>query len=296
MGRRHPIKTWINYALVAAVVFFSYKYFVGDHSQKPNDPFRGSSQGHPKDIQHPPVKSKDKHREPVVQHEELERQKDEEDVGVKVDDGDLQKEVAHKKETGNMQEQEQQKLVEKPMEKKTDLEENEAKEEKFGLPENPFVEEFVDWKVEEQMIKSRASFFKSLKEKEEELDEDDDKNLLEPHDDITFVTAGSHSTFHATLQFIYSVQYFYPRSTIAIYDIGLTSEEKDFIESLCSTILAPMFLQLWPENLYKIRHRIWRPFVLQVHLANILRYLSATEPHLERLDNRDKPGLDKTMK
>ena len=57
--------------------------------------------------------------------------------------------------------------------------------------------------------------------------------MHEKDDDFAFVTAGSHSTYPATLEFIFSIQYFYPESSIAVYDIGLIPEEKDYVSSGC---------------------------------------------------------------
>ncbi|CAG5118161.1 unnamed protein product [Candidula unifasciata] len=275
MGRKSSFKKYINYTVFAAFLFFGYKYFVGDHYQKPNDPFRDTSRDHPKNIQPEKMsgKTQDKEDKPVLGKDELERPEQvdarvkPDDARAKIDVGEIPKNVGLEKEPLDAVDQEQKKLFEKPIENRPVLSTNKPRAEKHGPEGNPFLNEVIDWELEEEMIKRRAKFFAAVKAKEEQINEGDDMNLSEPHDDITFVTAGSHSTFYATIQFIYSVQYFYPRSTIAIYDIGLTSDEKAFIKSLCNTVLASMLLKLWPENLYKIRHRIWRPFLLQFALV-----------------------------
>ena len=68
--------------------------------------------------------------------------------------------------------------------------------------------------------------------------------MHESDDDFAFVTAGSHSTYPAAIEFIYSVQYFFPKSKIAIFDIGLTQDERDFVRYHILINLATMIALL----------------------------------------------------
>uniref|UniRef100_A0A0B7AWZ8 Uncharacterized protein n=1 Tax=Arion vulgaris TaxID=1028688 RepID=A0A0B7AWZ8_9EUPU len=298
MGRKYHVKSLFNYAVFAVAVFFAYKYFMDDGTQRPADPFREVIQDHPKLIKPRPVNKRteaEKETEQIQQQqqqrpnkveekgeetaikdniekikkEQVEEEGDENNKPqAKIDVGDIPKELFQRNDTLDsliLKEKglpfqhivNNQNIVNKKneTEQKVNTYQNEMKMKYF--------KDSVDWELEEEMAKRRAEFFKSLNAREEQFEPDEFKNLIETHDDITFVTAGSHSTYHATIKFIHSVQYFYPQHKIAIYDIGLTSDERTFIESLCNTVLTSLFLQLWPENLYKIRHRIWRPLLLQ---------------------------------
>lgn len=62
----------------------------------------------------------------------------------------------------------------------------------------------------------------------EEYDPDDFKDMQELDDHLAFITAATDSTsWLAILQFIYSVQYFYPHSDIGVYDLGLSEDKRN---------------------------------------------------------------------
>ncbi|GFO22779.1 metk_1 protein [Plakobranchus ocellatus] len=45
------------------------------------------------------------------------------------------------------------------------------------------------------------------------------------------------------------------------------------MNTLCKTEVVSMWLQMWPESLYRIRHRVWRPLVLQFAMAKFGHYV-----------------------
>ncbi|RUS88482.1 hypothetical protein EGW08_003740 [Elysia chlorotica] len=131
----------------------------------------------------------------------------------------------------------------------------------------------IDWELEEEMEKRRAAFFAAVEAKQQIFNDSDYTDMHEKDDDFTFVTAGSHSTYPAAIEFVYSIQYFYPDSNIAVYDIGFTKEEKNYINNLCRTEVVTLWLEMWPESLYTIRHRVWRALVLQFAMAKFGHYV-----------------------
>ncbi|XP_059174575.1 uncharacterized protein LOC131954802 [Physella acuta] len=255
MGRAWSNKSVLNYVVVAVVVVIGYKVLFGGPAKKSANPFRDTRVEHPKNVKPRPL-------DDAVIYESRDQDVAKDDPDQKeagkpnIDVGDIPKDLDDDT-LDDLKNQKEKKAVKDQFEKRS----------KQPVEKKVFGEDGVDWQLEEEMTKRRASFFKEVADREVQVTENEMLGAHESHDNFAFVTAGSHSTYPATIQFIYSVQYFYPESPIAIYDIGLTSDEKLFISSLCNTEVVSLWLQLWPESLYKNRHRVWRPMLLQFALA-----------------------------
>ncbi|XP_012938971.1 uncharacterized protein LOC101848295 [Aplysia californica] len=282
MGRGVSTKSIVHYTIFAIVVLLGYKFFVQDNGQRDNsiDPFRDDVVEHPRNIRPEVVKEEqipeliqDGIKDTVEEVEnEAEKGANQDEAGAandhkskaKMDVGDLPKDLQPQaRDMGDLMNH---KELRKSFGNKFFKDENAA------AKKDVFHHDGVDWDLEEEMKKRRASFQKTVMSMEEK-DDGEFKDMEEADDDFAFVTAGSHSTYPATIEFIYSVQYFFPKSRIGIFDIGLTSDEREFISSLCKTEVDSLWLQFWPEALYKIRHRVWRPLVLQLALAKYGHYI-----------------------
>ncbi|CAL1537680.1 unnamed protein product [Lymnaea stagnalis] len=255
MGRSFSPRAVVNYAVFGFFLLLGYKIFLGGNDKKSSDPFRDITNDHPKN-----VRGQSENSENVLPGADYKGQghegKVEEDRDP-IDVGDLPKDLANDETDEKLQQKEKEYLQDQLDKHQVNLDkEKKARDDAF-LPDG------VDWEVEKEMVKRRSVFFQSIKEREQPMEEHEFRDMHEADDNFAFVTAGSHSTFPATIQFIYSIQYFYPDSSIGIYDIGLTSDEKTFINSLCNTEVISMWLQVWPEELYKMRHRVWRPLLIQ---------------------------------
>ncbi|XP_013095240.2 uncharacterized protein LOC106078775 [Biomphalaria glabrata] len=257
MGRSFSPKTVVNYAALGFLVLLGYKIFLSGNGKDTKDPFRDTKLSHPKNI-HGRSDHEDGAVLPGAEHLEQKA-----DVDKEIDVGDIPKDLEKKSGEDKLQEKEKE-FIQK------DLQKTEKPQQK---PKKEFFEDGVDWELEKEMAKKRSEFFKAVRAREQPIEEHEFKNMHESDDHFAFVTAASHSTYLAVLQFVYSVQYFYPESKIAIYDIGLTSDERQFIDSLCGAEVVSMWLHVWPESLYKNRHIVWRPLLLQFATAKFGHFI-----------------------
>ena len=89
------------------------------------------------------------------------------------------------------------------------------------------MENKVDWFLEEKLQERRKRFLQDVAKRAEEYDPADFKDMQELDDHLAFITAATdHTSWLALLQFVYSVQYFYPSSDIGVYDLGLSENKR----------------------------------------------------------------------
>ena len=85
----------------------------------------------------------------------------------------------------------------------------------------------MDWQLEEELISRRKNFLQEVEKRAEEYDPETFKDIHEKDDHLAFVTVALDKTSYlALVEFVYSVQCFYPDSQIGIYDIGLKDEHR----------------------------------------------------------------------
>ena len=84
----------------------------------------------------------------------------------------------------------------------------------------------MDWVLEEDLQQRRKKFLEDVASRAEEYNPEYFKNMVEKDDHLAFVTTARDRTFAAVLQFVYSVQYFYPGSEIGVFDLGLSGEKR----------------------------------------------------------------------
>lgn len=304
MGRTFSPRAVLNYIIFAIVVLIGYKVLVEDRNR---DTFGDDDVEHPRNIRHAGIDGKNHERREEVRDSIVNMREESVELqeGIKDTVEEVVKEVGqkhHRKKKHHLDEEEREEIRDKkkvdvgdlPKDLEPEGNEEAAKRdmgdlmnhkelrhqvgEKFHKrkktgKEKKFLVDGVDWELEEEMKRRRALFQKAIENMEEQVHDGEFKDMHESDDDFAFVTAGSHSTYPAAIEFIYSVQYFFPKSKIAIFDIGLTQDERDFINSLCNTRVENLWLQFWPEALYKIRHRVWRPLLLQLALAKYFHYI-----------------------
>ncbi|XP_076453467.1 uncharacterized protein LOC143288726 [Babylonia areolata] len=146
--------------------------------------------------------------------------------------------------------------------------EDDARLKKKDAPKEEFqVEQEVDWELEEELQRRRKKYLEQVAERAEPYNPEDYKNVHEADDHLAFVTAGSDRTWGGLLQFIHSIQYFYPDSDIGIFDLGLSREHLEKLKSICRVKIMLTFIKFWPEHLKDFSKNLWRPMVWQMGLS-----------------------------
>ena len=78
--------------------------------------------------------------------------------------------------------------------------------------------------MEEELKKRQQDFLKNVAHRAEpDFKDEIYKDIQEHSDYLAFVSVASlHTSWLSIVQFVYSVQYFYPQSQIGIYDLGMS--------------------------------------------------------------------------
>nr|KAG5708277.1 hypothetical protein BaRGS_021211 [Batillaria attramentaria] len=145
----------------------------------------------------------------------------------------------------------------------------------------------VDWALEEELKKRRKKYFAEVEQRAEQFDPNEYRDFHEKDDHLAFVTAGSDRTWAGVLQFVYSVQYHYPDSSIGVFDLGLSREHREQLETFCKVVVLPVYMKFWPKHMTNLKLTLWRPILWQIGLVHF-GHIVYVEP--------DRFLMTKTMK
>ncbi|ESO83901.1 hypothetical protein LOTGIDRAFT_168942 [Lottia gigantea] len=139
--------------------------------------------------------------------------------------------------------------------------------------------------IAKEKHKRRIEFFKKIKELNKEFDEDNESEMHESVELLYFVSAAWTKTFKDVVNLVVSIQNHYPTASIVIYDIGMDSDQKNWLKTVCQVQVKPSFIEVWPPHIRDLENKLWRPIILQMALAH-MSHLIWIEPYL--VINRQK--------
>ncbi|XP_062584707.1 uncharacterized protein LOC134246365 [Saccostrea cucullata] len=87
------------------------------------------------------------------------------------------------------------------------------------------------------------------------------------HDIPAIVTAASQQTFSQIEHLVSSVQYFYPKEDIYVFDLDLTDAQRMKLSAFCNVRLRGFWLNLFPSFIHDLSNFHWRPLIIQTALA-----------------------------
>lgn len=81
------------------------------------------------------------------------------------------------------------------------------------------------------------------------------------------VTAATSKQFEAVKQLVYSVQKFFPKEKIYIFDLDLTEPQRRHLMAACNVRIREFWSNLFPKFVSDWDHYHWRPLIIQTALA-----------------------------
>lgn len=89
----------------------------------------------------------------------------------------------------------------------------------------------------------------------------------EHHGTPEIVTAATRDHFEAVKQLVYSIQKFYPKEKIYIFDLDLTDQQRRHLMAACNVRMREFWSNLFPKFVSDWEHYHWKPLIIQTALA-----------------------------
>ncbi|XP_061192952.1 uncharacterized protein LOC133201181 [Saccostrea echinata] len=87
------------------------------------------------------------------------------------------------------------------------------------------------------------------------------------HDIPALVTAVSQQTLSQIEHLVTSIQYFYPKEDIYVFDLDLNDDQRLKLSSFCNVRMRGFWLNLFPSFIHDLSNFYWRPLIIQTALA-----------------------------